>query len=341
MIIFKGYRNGPANVDINGNVTTSRKMIFHYNAGESPIVILARPEIPLRGAAHPDNATLPLSTISIGEPQGDVKSGSYEVTLSYTRAQNGMSYKSAETYPWKLPPYDVSFSPAEYVVAFQKAYDITADTNGSPSIPVLNSAGDPFEESTTQTNGVLRFTYNLQDFNMDWILDYQGCLNSEAMNILDTPFPALRGKIKTLAASQQKQYTQSGSLRCKYWVVSAELEVSKKIMTKEIMQMGLFFKPGGSSSLKERIYKRIDGKTGVNFGKKADCGADPIPCDMPQRLTASGDLLDATGASTTVTTEYASFYDKMPVSWRPLNFPSSTISESSTFTYGAEGTANI
>lgn len=323
-ITYKGVLNGGANVDVKGDVTTTRKLLFYFNGGESAVEILKQSQIPKIGTVHPDNDTIYLSSISVSEPlQGDeIKSARYEVALNYARTKSNLENSNNQNVaPWKLPPYDISYAPVEYVVAFQKGYDYSKDLNGSPSIPVLNSAGDPFEESTTKKNTILRFTYNLEKFNPLWVGQYVDSINKNSISLLDISIPARKGKISTLAPSKQRQYDSNGTLQYVYWVIPVEIEISKEEWKKEIMQRGLFFKPLGSTEYKERIYKRVDGEAGANYGTKANTGTGSIPCDVPQRLTATGDLLDPTGASTSVTSIYASFNDKYQMDWKTLGFP--------------------
>jgi hypothetical protein len=323
-IIYKGILNGGAGIDSDGKATTTRTLVYYFNAGESPVKILKQTEIPKLGTVHPDNETLRLTGISVSDPmEGDeVKSAKYHVVLTYTRTRENVENKNNQNGPpWSLPPYDISYSPNEYVVAFRQGY-VDGDKNGSPTDAVLNSAGDPFEESTTRQNLILKFTYNLQTFTPSWIVDYMDTINQKDINILDIAIPAYKGRIKSLAASKQKDYTAEGLRRYSYWIINVEIEISKSFWRQDIMQRGLFFLKdiGGGTMQKERIYKRTDGETGDNFGAMEDVGTDPIPCDEPQRLNAAGGLLDPTG-SATVNSVFIDFWDKYDCDWSPLNLP--------------------
>jgi len=323
-ITYKGVLNGGADIDSSGNVTAKRVLVFYFNSGESSVKILQQSQIPKIGTVHPDNQTLYLTSISVSEPmEGDAKSSKYHVTLNYARTRENIESKNNQNVaPWSIPPYDISFAPVEYVTAFQKGY-ADGDVNGSPSEAVLNSAGDPFEESTTQQNLILRFTYNLQDFTPSWILDYMDTINREDMSILDIQIPAYRGRIKAISATKQKQYDTEGKVQYNYWIINAEIEISKTPWYKLIMQRGLYFLTDITpmSATKERIYKRVDGGTGDNFGTKENTGVDSVPCDEPQRLKADGSLLDPTGGDNTVESVFIDYWDKYDCSWSPLNFP--------------------
>ena len=334
MITFIGHKHGAAGVDKGLKVSHARKFIFHFNGGESGVAVLNRTELPEINDSSPDDATLKVSSISVSEPmEGDgVKSGKYEVTVTYSRTGAGGASSDKGTAvvpPWEMPPYDISFNTSEYVMAFQKAYDLTKpDVNGVPTIPVLNSAGDPFEDSMVENNVIMKFSYNLQTFNPNWLLLYVNRVNKDAETVLDIGLPARHCRIKTLSASKQKQFNPKGELLYEYWVVGVEIEISPKPMHREIMERGLFFK---NSTGKYRIFIRTDSdphNTGINFGKKEDMGTDPSPCDEPQRLTDSGGLLDNTGCANNTVTIYKSYHDKYELSWSPLNLPKSSLGDS-------------
>lgn len=317
-ITYYGAKNGGLEFADNGDMSTSRILVYHFNAGESAAEIAKQSEIPARGTAHPDNATLKLRSYSISAPtEGDtIKSGKYEVTLNYTRtAASGNTEKDASVAPWKRRPYDISFPSVTYVVPFVKGYD-TGDTKDSPSVPVLNAAGDPFEDSVERERRLIKFSYNLKTFPFTWQDQFCDTINLSPVTIMDVLIPARFGRIKQLFPSLQEEYDADGDLQYSFWKVDVEMEVNSEEYKKEIMQRGLFaLGTADTISTKYRIYIDSEG----TMGNVDDCDStkNPVPVDEPQRLNTDGTLYN----TNTDGAYYATFYDKFAQDWSPLNFP--------------------
>lgn len=311
-ITYIGNRNADLTKDNSGNIKTAVIMLYHFNAGESPVAVLKDENIPAIGAVHDDNPALSVSDIKISAPQeGDEKSGAYEVTVNYAytpSVQAGVG-GAAGKKPWELGATDVGTGPIEVVVPFVKGYKPSGgDKVGSPSIPVLNPVGDPYEESTVRQHIILRFAYCLKTFNVAWYTTYISSVNADAATICGCAIAQNKGCIKSLSADYQEKYDDTGTLEYSYWKVNVEIEVAPEGWTKEIMCRGLYFLEGGK---KYRIY--TDGKG--NYGKKSSMGNDAEPVDEPQKLTLTGAIYTGTDA------KYQPFYDHPALSWAALNFP--------------------
>ena len=255
-INYIGILNGGLSIDKEGNASTTRILVYYFNDGESPVDIIAEDEIPEIGEAHPSDSTYLATNISVSEPQeGDEKkSGKYEVTITYTRtAANIIRDQTQE--PWKMKPYDLSIAPLEIVVPFVKAYK-NGDKNGSPSEPVLNPAGDPYEEGVSIQHTLLRFSYNLQVFSDSWLDSYIDSVNKINTKVCNVSIQAGKGRIRNLTGSQQYVYNTDGSVKYEYWKVDIEIEIAKKVWKKEIMARGLFFLSGGKKYPMRAISER-------------------------------------------------------------------------------------
>jgi hypothetical protein len=205
-ITYKGERyGGPLTVDADNNATVSRVLRFHFNGAEKPLAIYAQSQIPARGSAHPDDASFKLTSITIDRAEGDMVSGAYDATLVYSRQGAGNTAQDSTVAPWRRRPYDISLPSQEVVVPFQKSY-LSGDKNGSPSLPVLNPAGDPYEDSTSLYRPVLKFSYNLETFDDAWIPLYNDTVNKTAETVLDIIIPAQRGRVKSLFPTYAEEY---------------------------------------------------------------------------------------------------------------------------------------
>jgi hypothetical protein len=220
--------------------------------------------------------------------------------------------------PWKMAPYDISIAPREYVVPFIKGYK-DGDQMGAPTVPVVNSAGDPYEDSMTKQNAILKFSYNLQKFDDTWQEKFIDTTNGAPIRVCNVPFQKFKARLAALVASRQYVYDSTGLLKYEYWRVDVEIERSGEEWKREILCRGLFAKDANG---KYRIHVRKDDAPGPIFGRAEDLGKDPVPCDEPQLLDATtGFLLSSAGDGTA---QYQTFRDKFAVSWAPLSFPERT-----------------
>ncbi len=325
-ITYKGVKNGPWTMDRTGGIQTSRILVFYFSAAETAVEIAQQTQIPELGTAHPDDPKLLLSSIAVSEPmEGDqVKSAKYEVTLNYQRivsSGGSMNTTDRNKAPWDRAPYDISMSAQEYSVGFEKAYQ-AGDEPGNPSLPVLNPAGDPYEESTTIYTTLLRFSYNLETFDSDWVGRFVDSINDTAVNVIDVAIPKYRGRIKNLAPSYQLEYDNAGELRYSFWRVDVEIEIYRKNIQKDILARGLFFLDSGDVNKKLRIYFDPSATGSNNIGARDDLGSNAAPVDVPIKLDTDGTIL-ATGAAP----YYDSYEDKWAGSWEPLSLPETRIVE--------------
>jgi hypothetical protein len=323
-ITYKGVRNGGLTVESGGNISTSRTLVYHFNAGESALDIFGQTQVPRMGEAHPTDATFKVVGIQISEPQqGDsIKSGEYSVTINYSRSfAIGGTSRDQTVEPWNDRPYNVAIYASEVSRAFIKAYQ-SGDTFGSPSQAVLNTAGDPYEENIIEQNTILAFSYNLRDFDLDWIDNYTDTINLTDQTVCDKALTALNWRIRTLNANKQIVYDADGEEEYSYWKVDVELEGSSKGWAKELMSRGLYFLSSGD---KCRIYTDGAGNFGTKAAMKTNDPENYEPVDEPQKLKHDGSLWwDGTGAETTGA-YYQTFYDKLPADWGGLSFPTTCL----------------
>jgi len=316
-ITYKGERRrGAFTVDADNNATLPRTLVFHFNAAESPLDVFAQSQIPARGSAHPNDSSFKLTGLSIDQVEGDAKSGAYEVSLVYTRRGAGNTAQDSTVAPWRRRPYDISIPSQEVVVPFQKSY-LAGDVNGAPSLPVLNPAGDPYEDSASLYHAVLKFSYNIETFDAGWIPLFLDTVNNTAETVLDIIIPAQRGRIKSLFPTYAEEYNAAGTRQYTFWRVDVEIEISPSPWYREIMARGLYaLSSAYSLSSKYRIYQDKDG----TFGKREDLTDEAVPVDEPQRLNLDGTLYTSslTGAV------YNTFFDKFYADWNPLGFPETT-----------------
>lgn len=316
-ITFKGERRTALQKNNNNVSTTSRIFLYHFDTWTSGVQISQQSELPLIGEEHPNDSSLICTGINTGEPDpNDKPSGKFLAIASYTNQQNSFSIGSQAIRPWQLPPYNISYPPFESTIVFEKSYQ-SGDKNGIPSLPVLNSAGDPIADVTNENSWMIKFSYNLKTVNGNWMDFFLDTVNNQDITIVGFNVPSGKGRLKQMQPSFHRTFDAQGELLYKYWQIDIEIEVRKQKWQKELLDQGLNIL---DAEKKYRIY--TDGK-GV-FGKRSDMLAsaddpdDVVAVDEPMKLDGSGALLD----QALQTAEYLEpKFDKFFTNWNPLSFP--------------------
>lgn len=97
------------------------------------------------------------------------------------------------TYPWELPPFNVSASTVEEAIAFKTAFDRNNEKDrkdNERNVDVVNSAGDPIEANTNEIFQQFSFSYYRQGFDVGNIQEFANSINQTEQRILGHNYPA-------------------------------------------------------------------------------------------------------------------------------------------------------
>ena len=294
----------------NGIIKTSRKFVYLATDGVNPLAILDDENLPALYSQHPVNPLLICNIISVPELQGgDGRTGGkYEVVCSYTNSNAALS--AVETprsnEPWNDPPYNFRIDTIEYPAALTKAYKDN-DTQGNPSVDILNKAGDPLDIEGVKSNLLLSFSYNLEEFKYEWIKKYKNTINKTAITVTDISIPAKQGLIRKLSPNLVRVYDSTGAQSYIYYRIDAEIEISDAEFKIEPMNVGYNFKSGND---RVRIYTDDSG----HYGSK-ETYPNGSPVDTPVKLDKNGAILEGSAAI------YLNFQDKFAANWSTIALP--------------------
>jgi len=132
--------------------------------GDDEIAVLSASDLPKRLDKHPTDDTLWVSTIS-AKPFEDRLH--WRVTVNYEPMPYGFQSGSGQK-PWEMPA-QVSYFLDKEQVAISKAYDYDVDKPFFPSLPIVNSAQDPFIDPLMKNKNRfgIHIIKNVEDANWD------------------------------------------------------------------------------------------------------------------------------------------------------------------------------
>ena len=327
-ITYKGAIDGGATRDTIGKWSVIRTLVFLFDNYEKSDAVLAQPQIPMHGSAHPTLSFLSCSGVQIDSNKG-VERGKYNVQCTYSN--NSITYSSS-VEPWNQPLAGWFMGPVDQVVPFEFGYQ-QGDAYGKPTQRVCSSAGTPLGATTNDPNLVIRFSYNAKAWKDSWIADFYNTTNATTTTVAGIPVPAWTGLLKSLSGEELLTYNDNGTVKWRYYKISVEVELCKKSFKRQIVDQSEWFKNNNKT---ERIYTNGDGLYGsysdmqVSLNMLAQTypaiwkDRQPQPVGEPQLLDGKGGILYNTGApSTGQVPTYFTSYDKFPREWSTLGIPKS------------------
>lgn len=307
-----------------GSILTKRIFKVYFSAGEGPLKIRAMTDLPKIGAVHPDDKSLSCRKRTISEPQGgdQLRTGHYLVTCEYSNragTSGAVQPPAANTKPWDMPPYNISYLVVDNVVPLRKAYG-ASDTQDNPTVPVVNTAGDPIQIPFNETTRALKFSYNLKTFDDAWVELYRNTINKAEMTVCGKKIPAKKGLLRKVDAKKVVVYDDDGDPDVAYTQVDIEIEITRKDWNIHPANLGLNFRDGDD---KKRIYTDNRGNFGTLEEMAALMPADatdvPTPVDEPMKLNNQGAICPINFVADE--THYLEFSPYFPSDWKSLSLP--------------------
>lgn len=204
--------------DANGTTTLTRELVFEltgadYGKLERLYKSASAPQIPVKGAAHPNNSLFKATGEKSVRKEADGKNA--VVTVKYS-CDDSISDTNGEKKPWELG--FSSLSTSVEVIAKPMLRDVTG-------APVESTSGTGIEVVHDERHVILRATYAVQRFDAGWIEKYSGTVNEKEMRFGEK-FKLRAGmwRIRELSGTNVKTTDDKGKEKWNYYNVSIELE---------------------------------------------------------------------------------------------------------------------
>lgn len=206
--------------------------------------------------------------------------------------------EEGNTHPTDLPAV-ISFGYQQYRRAVEKAYRATDDVT-NPTLPVQNSAGQPFDPPLVDvvSNQVITINRNEKTsaFDPNKAANYKDTLNKNPITVAGVQIAALQGRIRKIGSRTAWDEEGLG-----YWEVTYEVEVDRKYHVRKPLDIGFYQldSAGELTSIKD---------------SEGEAVTEPVKLDgAGQELGPGGDPV------------YGSFQTLFAVDWAPLGLPSSAL----------------
>ena len=218
-IIYKYAVDGETwSTDANGTTTLTRELVFEltgadYGKLERLYKSDKAPQIPVKGAAHPNNSLFKATGEKSVRKEADGKNA--VVTVKYS-CDDSIEDTSSEKKPWELG--FSSLSTSVEVIAKPMLRDVTG-------APVESTSGTGIEVVHDERHVILRATYAVERFDAGWIEKYSGTVNEKEMRFGEK-FKLRAGmwRIRDLSGTNVKTTDDKGKEKWNYYNVSIELE---------------------------------------------------------------------------------------------------------------------
>ena len=204
--------------DANGTTTLTRELVFEltgadYGKLERLYKSDKAPQIPVKGAAHPNNSLFKATGEKSVRKEADGKNA--VVTVKYS-CDDSISDTNGEKKPWELG--FSSLSTSVEVIAKPMLRDVTG-------APVESTSGTGIEVVHDERHVILRATYAVEKFDAGWIEKYSGTVNEKEMRFGEK-FKLRAGmwRIRDISGTNVKTTDDKGKEKWNYYNVSIELE---------------------------------------------------------------------------------------------------------------------
>lgn len=222
-------------------VATMTRRIYYKDALDAS-EIFSHTTFPKKLAAHPNNAAYKFTGNAQVAPLNE-KSKVWYADLEYsndTSANGGRTLSggsiTSDTAPWELAPEQIGFTYPEITVPFEYAYD----ENGNATIPVENTAGDPFLLDKPSKIMQMSFTFATKNWNINNTFNYGNTINSSQVKVCKFTLKAKSALLYGLEPNYITVYDDSGNIKWQYWQVNVTLQIdnSGRLFTREVLNLG-------------------------------------------------------------------------------------------------------
>ncbi len=222
--------------------------------------------IPQRGTLWPGDAGLVVDNIAVAPLDDATSPTRYTATVSYTK----VTKEEPATAPWDEPD-QVDYGGDEGTEPYFK-------DKSDPAKPVVNSAGEPFDDLPEREVGslIITVTRNSLTFNPNQAAEYISAVNKSSFRVDGNTINAKKAKMGVITAKRQYWEDEQGNLT-KYYVVTYPIKLRETWEQK--------FEDRGRHALTDKYGS--DEKT----LKAIVSGEPPAPVDKPWPLNGEGEAM--------------------------------------------------
>ena len=203
--------------------------------------------VPIRGSCMSDDSRYTLKSATWNCLDWRNQSTKFFIDALYRR----VSDDDEASAPWNLAPFNLSANAVEQEVPFKLAYN----SKNKRCIPVVNSAGDPIDETTREVIRQFSFSFYARDYDIGNIVEFSNSINKTAQRILGERFAAgtlflMPFNVTPLLTYEDDGYTE----KWKYFQVDMTIRHREEGWTKELLNVGNRARFGNSKA-PELIYQ--------------------------------------------------------------------------------------
>ena len=203
--------------------------------------------VPRRGSCMADDARYTLKSAKWNCFNWDAQEKKFYIDAVYRR----VSDDDEASAPWNLAPFNVRISGLEQVEPFRLAYN----HKNQRCLPVVNTAGDPIEASTSNNLIEYNFSFYSEHYDEDNVDEYFNSINKNKQRLLGTPHAAGTLLITNLSVIPQITYEDDGyTEKWRYYQVDLNIRANKKGWNQELLNVGNRARFGDSKA-PETIYQ--------------------------------------------------------------------------------------
>jgi hypothetical protein len=237
----------------------------------------------------------------------------WEATCPYSfQGDTGTIGTTSTRRPWELPPYGISVSSYSITRAIEKGYK-AGDAQNVPSDPIVIPVDPPDKFDPPPTDEVyislLKFSYNLQFFALDWVKSYRNTVNAAPVSVLDLSIPAKCALLRTIGGTRNTVKNETEDYV--WWQIDVEMAIDDAGFDLELLLAGFHMMDTAKK------YEIGINKSG-EIVKRTAASKDIDAVTEPQLLKADGTLVGVGG-----TPVYKKWQVKYAKNWDSLNLPKS------------------
>jgi len=224
--------------------------------------------VPRKGSCMSDDPRYVMKSAKWNCYDWNKQSVKFYIDAVYQRA-----FDDTAEYPWKLPPFNVSFGTVEEAIAFKMAYNRSGEgekdeADNKLNVPVLNSAGDPIDANTNDIFPEFSFSYYDKDFDAASVYEFQSTVNDYAQELFGHTFPKGTLLMSSLSAEGLVTYQDDGvTEKWRYTQVNMTIRYNPNGWGRRLLDVGnrAIFGESTKSELIYQYYAPIYGATDVEF----------------------------------------------------------------------------